>query len=213
MREMHPQRPHTTFCAGKRFSYEIPIRPTLSSSRFFMVFCPFIGAVACLSKSDSRRTGAMTFDPNHEEPLRELQQELHRARTITPGLMADAIARACPRLQAQHRTAKARVIRLIESGAFADATLALLELELPQWRLRRLIRQDDEWHCSISKQLGLPAELDDMAEATHESLPVAILSAFVEAHRYGLIASEGRPQSVPQVRPAWGYAICCDNFA
>ena len=72
----------------------------------------------------------MTFDPNHEEPLRELQQELHRAHTITPGLMADVIARACPRLQSQHRSAKARVIRLIESGAFADATLALLELEL-----------------------------------------------------------------------------------
>src|SRR5262249_55872534 len=80
-------------------------------------------------------------------------------------------------------TAQARVIRMIESGACADATLALLELELPQWRLRRLIREDDEWHCSISKQLGLPAELDDMAEASHESLPLAILSPLVEAQR------------------------------
>ena len=155
----------------------------------------------------------MTFDPNHEEPLRELQQDLHRARTITPGLMADVIARACPRLQSQHRSAKARVIRLIESGAFADATLALLELELPQWRLRRLIREDDEWHCSISKQLGLPVELDDMAEASHESLSLAILSALVEARRHSLTASEGRPKSVPQVRPTREYAICCDNFA
>jgi len=81
----------------------------------------------------------MTFDPNHEEHLRELQQELHRAHTITPGLMADVIARACPRLQSQHRAATATIIRLIESSAFADATLALLELELPQWRLRRLV--------------------------------------------------------------------------
>src|SRR5262249_43405584 len=109
--------------------------------------------------------------------------------------MADVIARACPRLQSQHRSAKARVIRLIESGAFADATLALLELELPQWRLRRLIREDDEWHCSISKQLGLPVELDDMAEASHESLSLAILSALVEARRHSLTASE-RPAKV-----------------
>src|SRR5262245_54462469 len=116
-----------------------------------MVFCPFISAVACLSKFDSRRTGAMTFDPTHEVHLRELQQTLPRAHTITPALMADVIARACPRLQSQHRTAKAGVIRLVESGAFADATLALLELELPQWKLRRLIREDDEWHCSLSK--------------------------------------------------------------
>jgi hypothetical protein len=178
-----------------------------------MVFCPFIGAVACLSKSDSRRTGAMTFDPNHEEHLRELQQELHRAHTITPGLMADVIARACPRLQSQPRAATARVVRLIESGAFADATLALLELELPQWKLRRLIREDDEWHCSISKQVGLPAELDDMAEANHESLSLAILSALIEARRHSLTAGEARPKSVPQVRATQGYAICCDNFA
>ena len=155
----------------------------------------------------------MTFDPNHEEHLRELQRELHRAHTITPGLMADLIARACPRLQSRHRAATARIIRLIETAAFADATLALLELELPQWKLRRLIREDDEWHCSISKQLGLPAELDDMAEASHESLPLAILTALVEAQCHSLTAGEARPKSVPQVRPAQAYAICCDNFA
>ena len=155
----------------------------------------------------------MSFDRNHEEVLRALQEQLRRARTITPGLMAEVIARACPRLRAQQRSAKARVIRLIESGAFADATLALLELELPQWKLRRLIYEEGEWHCSLSKHIGLPAELDDMAEATHESLPLAILSAFVEARRHSLTAGEDRPKSVPQVRPTQAYAICCDNFA
>jgi hypothetical protein len=66
----------------------------------------------------------------------------------------------------------------------------------------------------LSKHIGLPAELDDeMAEASHESLLLAILSAFVEAGRHSLVAGEGRPRSVPQVRPAQGYAICCDNFA
>jgi hypothetical protein len=155
----------------------------------------------------------MSFDSSHEEHLRKLQEQIHRARTITPELMTDMIARACPRLRAQQRTAKARVIRLIESGAFADATLALLELEMPQWKLHRLIREDDEWHCSTSKQLGLPAELDDMAETNHESLSLAILSAFVEARRHSLTAGEGRPKSVPQVRLTRGYAICCDNFA
>jgi len=154
-----------------------------------------------------------SFDRNHEEVVRALQEQLRCARTITPELMAEVIARACPRLRAQQRSAKARVIRLIESGAFADATLALLELELLQWQLRRLIYEDGEWHCSLSKHIGLPAELDDMAEASHENLPLAILSAVVEARRRSLTASEGRPQSVPQVRPTRGYAVCCDNFA
>src|SRR5215469_11563899 len=106
---------------------------------FLWRFLHLLAVVAYRSKSDSRRTGAMTFDPNHEEHLRELQQELHRAHTITSAINPGVIARACPRLQAQHRAASATVIRLIESGAFAEA-LALLDLELPQWKLRRLIR-------------------------------------------------------------------------
>jgi len=154
----------------------------------------------------------MPVDSNHEQRLRELQDQICRAHTITPGLMAD-VMRACPRLQAQKCTAKARVVHLIESGACADATLALLELELPQWKLRRLIREDNEWHCSVSKQLGLPAEFDDMAEANHESLPLAVLSAFIEARLHSLTAGASRPQSVPQVCPTQGYVICCDNFA
>ena len=154
----------------------------------------------------------MPVDSNHEQRLRELQDQICRAHTITPGLMVD-VMRACPRLQAQKCTAKARVVHLIESGACADATLALLELELPQWKLRRLIREDNEWDCSVSKQLGLPAEFDDMAEANHESLPLAVLSAFIEARLHSLTADASRPQSVPQVCPTQGYVICCDNFA
>jgi hypothetical protein len=153
----------------------------------------------------------MSVDPNHEQRLRELQEQLRRAQIITPELIADVIARACLRLQAHRATVKARVFRLIESEAFADATLALLKLELPQWKLRRLIYEDGEWHCSLSKHIGLPAELDDAAEANHESLALAILSAFVEARRLSFGAGDSRPQSVPQVAMQ-GHAICCDNF-
>ena len=85
--------------------------------------------------------------------------------------------------------------------------------ELPQWKLRRLIYEDGEWHCSLSKHMGLPVSLDELAEASHESLPLAILSAFVEARRNSLTATESRPQSVPLLGPTGGYAICCDNFA
>ena len=155
----------------------------------------------------------MSLDSSQAEDLGDLQEQIHHARTVTPELMADVMARACPRLQAQNRTAKAKVVGLIDAGAFTDAALTLLELELPHWKLRRLIREDDEWHCSVSRQLGLPAELDDMAEGEHESLPLAILSAFIEARRHRVSAAQNRPESVPQIRPTQGYAICCDNFA
>ena len=82
-----------------------------------------------------------------------------------------------------------------------------------QWKPRRLICEDGKWHCSLSKHIALPAELDEMVQANHESLLLAILSAFVEARHYRLTTSESRPQSVPQLRPTQGYAICCDNFA
>jgi hypothetical protein len=155
----------------------------------------------------------MSVDLNHEQGLRELQEQLRQAQTITPDVMADVIARACLRLQAHRATVKERITRLIESEAFVDATLALLELELPQWKLRRLINEDGEWYCALSKHLGLPTELDDMAEANHENLPLAIVSAFVEARHRSLTAVEGRPKSVPRVRPSQDYVICCDNFA
>jgi len=195
--------------AGDRFSYENPYSAGLR------LVSLFYGGLATYSLWSSFKAihSAMSFHSNDERHLRELEERLGRARAITPRLMADAIARACPRLQVQHPTVRARVARLIESGAFAVAILALLELELPQWTLRRLIYEDGEWHCSLSKHVGLPAHLDEPAEGSHESLPLAILSAFVEARRNSLIAAQSRPHSVPLLRHQEGYAMCCDNFA
>lgn len=155
----------------------------------------------------------MSLDTTREQHLRDLDEHLRRARTVTPALIADLIARACLRFPAHPPATKAKVIRLIESGASCDAALALLALELPQWKLRRLVYENGEWICSLSRQLGLPAEFDEMAEAQHESLPLAILSAFVQARPHGLARDEGGPKSVPQVGPTRRYAICCDNFA
>ena len=153
--------------------------------------------------------------PSHqidEQRLGALQEQLDRARTLTPELMGDVITRACLRLQAQHPAAKANIIRLIECGAFVDSVLTLLELELPHWRLRRLIYEDGEWHCNLSNQLGLPVELDSMAEGHRESLPMALLSAFLEARHASLAEIPRRPPSVPQVLSARGEVVCCDNF-
>jgi hypothetical protein len=154
----------------------------------------------------------MLYNPKHEDRLSRLGEQLRDARAITPELLSTVIAQVCRRFAALGPAAKARVDRLIESRAWTDAALALVELELPQWSVRRLICEDGLWHCSLSKQPGLPAGLDETAEASHESLPLAILSAFVEARR-DLSASTTRPKVVPQVRPALGLAACCDNFA
>jgi hypothetical protein len=155
----------------------------------------------------------MSLDTTHEHQLRDLREHLRHARTVTPGLITDLVARACLRFPAHPSATKARVTRLIESGASCDAALALLALELPQWKLRRVVYENGEWICSLSQQLGLPAEFDEMAEAHHENLPLAILSAFVEARRQSLARGESGRKSVPQVRSIRGYPVCCDNFA
>ena len=148
----------------------------------------------------------------HGERLGGLEQQLRCADAFTPDLLSDVIAQACTRFAAHGATAKAKIDRLLESGAWTDATLALLELELPHWKVRRLIYEDGEWLCSLSSQPRHPVDLYDVPESSHESLPLAILSAFLAARR-ATAASAARSTAVPQVPPVEGRAVCCDNFA
>jgi hypothetical protein len=105
------------------------------------------------------------------------------------------MAQACTRLPALQPAAKLKVHTLIDNGAWTDAVLALLELELPLWNVRRLVWEDGEWFCSLSKQPWLPLGVDDLAEASHESLPLAILLALVDAKA---VATVPRAAAAPQ---------------
>jgi hypothetical protein len=154
----------------------------------------------------------MLFDPKHEEHLGGLEQELRRAHAITPDLLFDVIAQACTRFSIHGAAAKAKIDRLLASRAWTDATLALLELELPHWKLRRLIYEDGEWLCSLSNQPRLPLNLDDVAEGSHETLPLAILITFLEARRVAA-ANATRVTGVLQTHYTPSHAVCCDNFA
>jgi hypothetical protein len=154
----------------------------------------------------------MLLAPREEERLGRLEGQLRCAQALTPDLMAQVIAQACTRFTACGPAAKTRVGRLIESGAWTDAVLALAELELPKWKLRRLVHEDDEWFCSLSRHPWLPLGLDELAVANHESLPLAVLLAFLEARRAAPSKSASSSTTVPHVRPASGYAVCCDNF-
>jgi hypothetical protein len=129
-------------------------------------------------------------------------------------LTAKAIAKACASGPVLSRARKfSRIGRLIEAGAWTDAALALIELELPQWKLRRLVYESGEWFCSLSRQPNLPAELDETADARHGVLSLAILQASLEAQRKARIGRNTRALTVPQVPKASRQAVCCDNFA
>jgi len=156
----------------------------------------------------------MSLHSKHEDRLARLADRLRLAQQVTPDLIASVIADACVRLPGLSHTAKAgRLAHLLDAGAWTEAALVLVELELPRWTLRRLVHEDGEWLCSLSKQPNLPAEFDDMVEARHEILPLAILSAALDARRHAAAAPEISAPTVPQVRSTAGDAVCCDNFA
>jgi hypothetical protein len=149
----------------------------------------------------------MFSKPSQNEYLDKLQEHVRRSRAVTPELLTEVIAKACIRFAAHGSAVKAKVHQMAEHGAWADAVLALLKLELPHWNLRRLLYDDGEWHCFLSRRLELPLDLDDGTEATHEVLALAILIAFIKARRIVTTAA------VPQVRAALRDTVCCDNFA
>ena len=156
----------------------------------------------------------MLHIPQHDDQIDRLTAKLCIADAPTPGLMAETAAVTCDPIGYVNnpRTKALRFDRLSESEAWTDLALALIERELPEWTLRRLVNADGEWLCSLSTHPNVPLELDDTADARHENLPLAILSAFVEARRRSFRA-EPRVQTVPRVSSAPGDPLCCDNFA
>ena len=146
-----------------------------------------------------------------------LQDQLRRAQVVTPDLMAEVVAGACRRIGMPNCSAKAAQInRLIESEAWTEAAFALVELELPLWKLCRLVYEECDWLCTLSKQWNLPVWLGDTVETRHESLPLAILSALIEAQQNGEPPARRAASSVPQCRVESSSVVetmCCDNFA
>ncbi len=134
-----------------------------------------------------------------------LDHRLHEAHAVTAELLPEIIGTSCRRYPS-------RIERLIRSGAWTDAALALLELELPQWQLRRLAYDDGEWHCALSRQRELPDWLDDRSvESHHADLAIAILSALVDAQRKSASSRTSVP-ATPRAANALCEPVCCDNF-
>jgi hypothetical protein len=143
-----------------------------------------------------------------------LSERLRDACAVTPSLVADVIRETCRRFPLQGQAAKTeRIEQLIHSGAWTDAALALVELELPQWQVRRLAYDNGEWYCALSRQRELPDWLDQSVEGRHADLALAILSAFVEVQRVNSpptrtsVPAAGRNES-PFYEP-----LCCDSFS
>ena len=147
------------------------------------------------------------------QPLRDVRERALRAKAATPQLVLDVLTAAGVdgATPAAHR-----VRRLVAAQGWTDAALALVEHVLPRWTIARIIFDEGEWHCALTKHWQVPDWLDDAIETRHDALPLAILAAFIEACEADTQpAVRGRrtvPGATAQERHAL-LAVCCENFA
>jgi hypothetical protein len=160
------------------------------------------------------RDAAMLLPSNAQNIVDDIDDRLRHADHVTAKLTSAVIEATCRRFPSAGQGERtARIQRLIAAEAWTDAAFALIELELPQWQVRRIAYDEGEWHCALSRERELPEWLDQSVEARHADLPLAILSAFVEAQ---LASAPSIRPSVPIVRREAGAvyeALCSDNFA
>jgi hypothetical protein len=154
----------------------------------------------------------MTLLSKHRDPA-ELDDRLRDAHAVTSELMSEVIGEACRRFPSVGQSKKSeRIERLIQTGAWTDAALALIDLELPLWQVRRIAYDEGEWYCALSRERELPDWLDRSVEAHHTDLALAIMSAFVDAQRIASPASSTSVPAVPRDANPLYESVCCDNF-
>jgi hypothetical protein len=143
----------------------------------------------------------------------DLPGRLRDANTMTAELLAGVIGAVCRRFPSAGQPEKsARIEGLIASHAWTDVVLGLIDLELPQWQVRRIAYDEGEWHCALSRQRELPEWLDQSIEAHHADLPLAMLCAFVDIRLASAPSSQTSVPAVPYDANASCEALCCDNF-
>jgi len=143
-----------------------------------------------------------------------LSERIHNAPAATTTLFRDIIEATCRRFSLPGQKAKsARIERLLGAGGFVEAALALIDLELPQWQLRRIAYDGGEWYCALSRERELPDWLDQSIEGRHHDLTLSILAAFVEVQLASALRSRPSVPLVDRDTRAFCVATCSDNFA
>lgn len=156
----------------------------------------------------------MSFRCRTQQAPEDLRREICRLDVVTGDVAAAVLDLALALCATSNRAERAQRIReLIGAKAWTDAALAMVELARSR-AVRRLSREDGEWHCTIGSQWPLPDWLDDAVEFGHAALPLAILGALVEALARN--PAENAPiASVPQSPSDLVDSIptvSCDNY-
>lgn len=137
---------------------------------------------------------------------------LRNAQSVTAEFISGIVTGPCRPSTPERNVTADRVKQLIQSQAWTDAALTLIELELPQWQVRRLVHDGGEWFCALSQQREMPDWLDQAVESHHADLALAILDAFAQAKRISASQNRAGIPVPPSVTSRFD-PICSENFA
>ncbi len=148
----------------------------------------------------------MLFRPEHAQRLDHVMNMLRDGKP--PAELISSTTNVCERVISSRDSP--HIKELIHAGAWTDAALTLLAVELPAWKLRRLAYDEGEWYCAISHERELPEWLDGAIETRHADLFTAILKAVVE----GLLIAEEEQHGGKRIRIPLDAQnlVSCDNF-
>jgi hypothetical protein len=142
----------------------------------------------------------------------DIAKRIDRADAVTADLMADVIVQCEARRAVPESSPVAmRFRQLVAAQAWTEAALALVETELPCWSLARLAWDGGEWSCTLCRRPRMPAWLDDIVEGRHQTMPLAMLAAFIAARAADRATAAGG--SVPSSPLGRDDVLCCDNFS
>ena len=127
--------------------------------------------------------------------------------------MSEIIGEACRRFPSIGQSGEDGADRTLDGSAWTEAALALIDLELPQWQVRRIAYDGGEWYCALSRERELPDWLDHSIEARH---PIWRWRSWAPSSRRSAFAAPSSRPSVPTVsrdaNPLYE-PVCCDHFA
>jgi hypothetical protein len=156
---------------------------------------------------------AMLLYRQEHKSLGEVRDLVLSSKAVSPQLMQDVMT-ACG-FDDDRTPGASHMDRLVATQAWTDAALALVELKMPRWSIARLVFDDCEWHCALSRHRQIPDWLDSSIETRHEVLPLAILAAVIEAREQDLNGKATGPRPVPLVETQSTTAVpalWCENF-
>jgi hypothetical protein len=96
----------------------------------------------------------MRLEAKHQTALDALDGVLQSAQEPSLGLLTKIVTGGgCTRIPLLAKAGLVdQLIEFAKIGAWTEAAFALIALELPLWRVRRLVYEDGEWLCSLSHQ-------------------------------------------------------------